>query len=92
MRARRCPLSAETFDSAPAQGSRPVPRWRTALLRAAPALGLFAAARLTGLLVMAGWAWHIGRSPRAIVARAWDSDWYMLIPGGPRGSISGSGR
>ncbi|MET7717123.1 glycosyltransferase family 39 protein [Streptomyces sp. NPDC005407] len=79
MRARRCPLSAETFDSAPAQGSRPVPRWRAALLRAAPALGLFAAARLTGLLVMAGWAWHIGRSPRAIVARAWDSDWYMLI-------------
>ena len=49
------------------------------LLRAAPALGLFAVARLTGLLVMAGWSWHIGRSPRAIIARAWDSDWYMLI-------------
>ncbi|NUK59649.1 glycosyltransferase family 39 protein, partial [Streptomyces lunaelactis] len=28
---------------------------------------------------MAGWAWHIGRSPRMIIARAWDSDWYMLI-------------
>lgn len=55
------------------------PRWRAALLRAAPALGLFAVARLTGLLVMAGWSWHIGRSPRAIIARAWDSDWYMLI-------------
>ncbi|AVZ74326.1 hypothetical protein SLUN_21340 [Streptomyces lunaelactis] len=79
MRARRCTLSAETFDSAAAAGARPVPRWRAALLRAVPALGLFAAARLTGLLVMAGWAWHIGRSPRMIIARAWDSDWYMLI-------------
>ncbi|MET7616132.1 glycosyltransferase family 39 protein [Streptomyces sp. NPDC005408] len=79
MRARRCPLTAQTFDSAAAAGARPVPRWRAALLRAAPALGLFAAARLTGLLVMAGWAWHIGRSPRAILSRAWDSDWYMLI-------------
>ncbi|MGW4032476.1 glycosyltransferase family 39 protein [Streptomyces sp. NPDC004838] len=54
-------------------------RLRAGLLRAAPALGLFAAARLTGLLVMAGWAWHIGRRPRAILGRAWDSDWYMLI-------------
>ncbi|MFI1394223.1 glycosyltransferase family 39 protein [Streptomyces sp. NPDC020681] len=84
MRARRCPLSAETLEradraAAAAGTTRPVPRWRAALLRAAPALGLFAAARLTGLLVMAGWAWHIGRSPRAILARAWDSDWYMLI-------------
>ncbi|MFD9219744.1 glycosyltransferase family 39 protein [Streptomyces sp. NPDC060064] len=79
MRARRCTLSADTFDSAAAAAARPAPRWRTALLRAAPALGLFAAARLAGLLVMAGWAWHIGRSPRMLVARAWDSDWYMLI-------------
>ncbi|MGW6460914.1 glycosyltransferase family 39 protein, partial [Streptomyces sp. NPDC055078] len=54
-------------------------RGRDALRRAGPALGLFAAARLTGLLVMACWAWHIGRSPRGILARAWDSDWYMLI-------------
>jgi hypothetical protein len=56
-----------------------VPRWRATLRRAAPALGLFAAARLTGLLLMAVWAWHIGRSPRMLLARAWDSDWYMLI-------------
>ena len=79
MRTRRCPLTAETVDRAAAASARPVPRWRAALLRAAPALGLFAVARLTGLLVMAGWSWHIGRSPRAIIARAWDSDWYMLI-------------
>lgn len=79
MRARRCPLTAETVEGAAAASARPVPRWRAALLRAAPALGLFAVARLTGLLAMAGWSWHIGRSPRAIIARAWDSDWYMLI-------------
>ncbi|MFE0421847.1 glycosyltransferase family 39 protein [Streptomyces sp. NPDC058953] len=42
-------------------------------------MGLFAAARLTGLLLMSGWAWHIGRPPRAILGRAWDADWYMLI-------------
>ncbi|MFK4224760.1 mannosyltransferase family protein [Streptomyces sp. NPDC019890] len=79
MRARRCPLTAETVERAAAASARPVPRRHAALLRAAPALGLFAVARLTGLLVMAGWSWHIGRSPRAIIARAWDSDWYMLI-------------
>ncbi|WP_190121379.1 mannosyltransferase family protein [Streptomyces inusitatus] len=56
-----------------------MPRWRAALRRAAPALGLFAAARLTGLLVMACWAWHIDRPPRRVLARSWDSDWYLLI-------------
>ncbi|MEU5400582.1 glycosyltransferase family 39 protein [Streptomyces sp. NPDC005963] len=84
MPARRCPLSAETSaEPAPslnvAAGTGPAPRWRAALLRAAPALGLFAAARLAGLLAMALWAWHIDRQPRRILARAWDSDWYMLI-------------
>ncbi|MFI6287257.1 hypothetical protein ACIBCM_21335 [Streptomyces sp. NPDC051018] len=72
-------MSAETFDEAAAAGTPPLPRLRAGLSRAAPALGLFAAARLTGLLVMSGWAWHIGRRPRAILGRAWDSDWYMLI-------------
>ncbi|WP_329021578.1 glycosyltransferase family 39 protein [Streptomyces sp. NBC_00690] len=84
MRARRCPLSAETSAEPTrsltvAAGNEPTPRLRAALLRAAPALGLFAAARLTGLLTMALWAWHIDRQPRRILARAWDSDWYMLI-------------
>ncbi|MGI5481639.1 hypothetical protein [Streptomyces lavendofoliae] len=59
--------------------ARPVPGWRAALHRAAPALGLFAAARLTGMLVMALWAWHTGRSPRALLAMSWDSDWYLGI-------------
>ncbi|MFI1014317.1 glycosyltransferase family 39 protein [Streptomyces sp. NPDC020965] len=99
MRARRCPLSAETsteaYDEAfdetgetaygaraggrRARGGRSVPRWRAALLRAAPALALFAVARVTGMLVMAGWAWHIDRPPRRTLARSWDSDWYLLI-------------
>ncbi|MFE3329347.1 mannosyltransferase family protein [Streptomyces sp. NPDC059176] len=52
---------------------------RAALRRAAPALGLFAAARLTGMVVMALWAWHIGRSPRALLATSWDSQWYARI-------------
>lgn len=88
--ARRCPLSAETLDrpaSAAAPAVPPVrrvpgwraPRWRASLRRAAPALGLFAAARLTGVLVLALWAWHIGRSPRALLATSWDSDWYTRI-------------
>ncbi|MFC8508520.1 hypothetical protein ACFU3J_24395 [Streptomyces sp. NPDC057411] len=49
------------------------------LRRAAPALGLFAAARLTGALVLALWARHVGRSPRALLAKSWDSDWYTRI-------------
>ncbi|PKV86591.1 dolichyl-phosphate-mannose-protein mannosyltransferase [Streptomyces sp. TLI_146] len=55
------------------------PRRLTALRRAAPALGLFAAARLTGMLCLAGWAWHLGRSPRALLALTWDADWYIKI-------------
>ncbi|MFJ9807610.1 hypothetical protein ACIRTB_05230 [Streptomyces sp. NPDC101158] len=56
-----------------------MPRWRASLQRAAPALGLFAAARLTGILVLALWAWHVGRSPRALLAKSWDSLWYTGI-------------
>ncbi|HEY9374939.1 MAG TPA: hypothetical protein VIU94_41865, partial [Streptomyces sp.] len=56
-----------------------MPRWRASLHRAAPALGLFAAARLAGMLVLALWAWHVGRSPRALLATSWDSDWYIRI-------------
>ncbi|MET9553578.1 hypothetical protein [Streptomyces sp. NPDC006645] len=47
--------------------------------RAAPALGLFAAARLTGLLALWLWAEHIGRSPRQLLAHTWDSTWYTRI-------------
>jgi len=43
------------------------------------ALGLFAAARLTGVLVLAGTAWATGRHPLALLARSWDSIWYLGI-------------
>ncbi|MGW3913009.1 hypothetical protein ACWEBX_16020 [Streptomyces sp. NPDC005070] len=43
------------------------------------ALGVFAAARLAGLLVLAGTAWATGRHPVALLARSWDSDWYLGI-------------
>ncbi|MEU6488483.1 hypothetical protein [Streptomyces sp. NPDC046887] len=56
-----------------------MPPWRAALGRAAPALGLFAAARLTGMAVLALWCLHIGRSPRAVLAKSWDSGWYTRI-------------
>ncbi|MGW6568249.1 glycosyltransferase family 39 protein [Streptomyces sp. NPDC054975] len=73
-------MSAETLDRPTATAAvRSVPRWRASLHRAAPALGLFAAARLTGMLVLAAWAWHLGRSPRLLLATSWDSDWYSRI-------------
>ncbi|MET4921029.1 mannosyltransferase family protein, partial [Streptomyces sp. PSRA5] len=46
---------------------------------AAPALGLFAAARLTGLLALWLWAEHIGRSPGQLLTHTWDSTWYTRI-------------
>ncbi|MEU8887049.1 hypothetical protein [Streptomyces sp. NPDC048442] len=52
---------------------------RAALRRAAPALGLFAAARLTGMLLMAVWAWRIGESPLHLLGQSWDSLWYTRI-------------
>ncbi|MEV4944291.1 glycosyltransferase family 39 protein [Streptomyces sp. NPDC053755] len=31
------------------------------------------------MLVLALAAWHTGRSPRALLAKSWDSDWYVRI-------------
>ncbi|QIQ03581.1 hypothetical protein [Streptomyces liangshanensis] len=89
-RARRCPLSADlsadTLDTLKPARARwsaaradATSRTRAALHRALPALGLFAAARLAGMAFMALWAWHIGRSPRALLAYSWDSRWYAHI-------------
>ncbi|MFD3517373.1 glycosyltransferase family 39 protein [Streptomyces sp. NPDC058657] len=58
---------------------RPTVPARAALRRAAPALGLFAAARLTGALTMALWAWWIGKSPLRLLGQSWDSLWYTRI-------------
>ncbi|MFJ8801520.1 glycosyltransferase family 39 protein [Streptomyces sp. NPDC102487] len=43
------------------------------------ALGLFAAARATGVLVLAATAWATGRHPATLLARSWDSLWYLRI-------------
>ncbi|WP_414168633.1 hypothetical protein ACMATS_20040 [Streptoverticillium reticulum] len=65
-----------------APGARPdrrVERVREALRRALPALGLYAAARLTGMTVMAAWAWWIGKHPRTLLGHLWDGIWYAGI-------------
>lgn len=43
------------------------------------ALGLFAAARLTGLAVLAATAWATGHHPLTLLGRSWDSRWYLGI-------------
>lgn len=45
----------------------------------AAALGLFAAARLTGLAVLAATAWATGHAPLTLLGRSWDSRWYLGI-------------
>ncbi|MGW1077964.1 hypothetical protein [Streptomyces sp. NPDC002537] len=59
--------------------ARRLDRVRDALRRAAPALVLYAAVRLTGMSVMAGWAWWIGRHPRTLLGHSWDGIWYADI-------------
>ncbi|MGX8906970.1 hypothetical protein ACR820_17435 [Streptomyces netropsis] len=81
-------MSADT--AVPVRGQQPRPaardsrtrlldRVRAALRRAAPALALYAAARLTGMSVMAGWAWWTGRHPRGLLGHSWDGIWYAAI-------------
>ncbi|MHA7961596.1 hypothetical protein ACX9I7_27975 [Streptomyces sp. L500] len=54
-------------------------RIRAALRRALPALGLYAAVRLTGMTAMAAWAWWIGKHPRTLLGHLWDGIWYAGI-------------
>ena len=49
------------------------------LTRALPALGLFAAVRALGLVVLAVWAGAEGRSPHQLLSGRWDSLWYTDI-------------
>lgn len=49
------------------------------LRRAAPALGLYAAGRLIGLVCMAVWAGWVGKHPRTLLGYSWDSVWYVGI-------------
>jgi 4-amino-4-deoxy-L-arabinose transferase-like glycosyltransferase len=43
------------------------------------ALGLFAAVRLIGVVVLAATAWVTGGHPLELLARSWDSVWYLEI-------------
>ncbi|MFI6244706.1 hypothetical protein [Streptomyces sp. NPDC051016] len=43
------------------------------------AVGLFAAARLTGMVVVALTAWAAGRHPLTLLGRSWDAAWYLGI-------------
>ncbi|WP_236654305.1 glycosyltransferase family 39 protein [Streptacidiphilus anmyonensis] len=55
------------------------PRATALLTRALPALGLFAAVRVLGLVVLAVWAGAEGRSPHQLLSGRWDSLWYTDI-------------
>ncbi|MET9515115.1 hypothetical protein [Streptomyces sp. NPDC002994] len=57
----------------------PAPEAVRALRRAAPALALFAAARLTGVLAVALCSWYVGKNPLARLGDTWDSRWYTGI-------------
>lgn len=58
----------------PGTAERSTPRHPMAV-----ALGLFAAARLTGLAVLAATAWATGHHPLTLLGRSWDSRWYLGI-------------
>ncbi|MEV6654922.1 hypothetical protein [Streptomyces sp. NPDC051219] len=64
---------------APEARPRPLSLPSSALRRALPALGLFTAARLTGILLLSAAAWRLDRNPLAILGTSWDSRWYTGI-------------
>ncbi|MEU3063668.1 glycosyltransferase family 39 protein [Streptomyces subrutilus] len=55
------------------------------LRRAAPALTVFAAVRLLGLAVLAGWGAAVGSSPHTLLSARWDSLWYARVAAGGYG-------
>ncbi|MER5384010.1 glycosyltransferase family 39 protein [Streptomyces sp. NPDC002688] len=69
------PAPTEPGDRAvrPSRAARSLPS------AAVTALGLFAAVRLAGLIVLAATAWATGKHPVALLARSWDSVWYLGI-------------
>ncbi|GAA2595012.1 hypothetical protein [Streptomyces axinellae] len=59
-----------------------VRRWAApgrALSDAVPAVGVYAAIRLTGFLAVAGYAWAAGEEPSRLLGRTWDARWYASI-------------
>ncbi|MDT3397771.1 hypothetical protein RKE29_14150 [Streptomyces sp. B1866] len=90
-------MSADTAVPVPTPELPPVPpgalgrtgrRLAASLRLAAPALGLYAAARLAGIVCMAGWAWWVGRNPRLLLGFTWDSVWYAGIAEHGYGTVS----
>ncbi|MEU1792615.1 hypothetical protein ABZ553_43390 [Streptomyces sparsogenes] len=73
------PTRAPEPPAPPPAHRRAAPRLRASLRRAAPALGLYAASRLIGLVCMAAWAGRIGKHPRTLLGYCWDSVWYVGV-------------
>ena len=59
--------------------TRKVTQVRGLLRSAAPALGIYAAVRLTCLLVVTAGAWSVGRHPRSRLGAHWDALWYERV-------------
>ncbi|MGW3172549.1 mannosyltransferase family protein [Streptomyces sp. NPDC001153] len=73
---------ASTTLATPVAAPQPAPRARTgpSLVRASGvAVGLFLGVRLTGVAVLALVAHVAGRHPLTLLARSWDSVWYLGI-------------
>ncbi|WP_019359603.1 hypothetical protein [Streptomyces sp. AA1529] len=49
------------------------------LSAAVPALGVYGAVRLTGILALAVYAWTTGKDPVALLGHTWDARWYASI-------------
>jgi hypothetical protein len=62
-----------------AERTRAVTRARGLLSEAAPALGVYAAVRLTCLLAVVATAWSVGRHPRSRLGAHWDALWYERV-------------
>ncbi|MFF3461801.1 hypothetical protein ACWCQN_28225 [Streptomyces sp. NPDC001984] len=75
---------ASTTLGPPAVTQQPGPRERvrprlSLAATGGAALGMFAAARLAGVVVVALVAWATGRQPLLLLGRSWDSAWYLGI-------------
>ncbi|MET7881742.1 hypothetical protein [Streptomyces avermitilis] len=71
--------SVEDLEGPPGGRDRRTGTARRLPTTAAAALGLFAAARLGGFLVLAAVAWASGKSPLRLLGHSWDSVWYLGI-------------
>ncbi|MGY0059736.1 hypothetical protein ACWY4P_24855 [Streptomyces sp. LZ34] len=75
----RAPVRAPEPSAPPPARRSDAQRMRASLRRAGPALGLYAAGRLIGLVCVAAWAGRAGKHPRTLLGYSWDSVWYVGI-------------